>query len=103
MLTVSVVMKLQNLIHLVYGNVQHLAELDPAFHNLTEDDFEESFNVGSFAIGQETMLLKDIYSSLNKIYCGSIGAEYMHMTNTEQKRWIQQRLESVVGQPKFTN
>lgn len=79
-----------------------VAELDPAFHNLTEDDLEESFNVGSFAIGQDTMPLKDIYSSLKKIYCGSIGAEYMHMTDTEQKRWIQQRLESVVGQPTFT-
>ncbi|GAK23598.1 LOW QUALITY PROTEIN: 2-oxoglutarate dehydrogenase E1 component [Vibrio sp. JCM 19052] len=78
-----------------------VAELDPAFHNLTEDDFEETFNVGSFAIGQETMQLKDIYSALKKTYCGSIGAEYMHMTDTEQKRWIQQRLESVVGQPSF--
>ncbi|MGL6261717.1 2-oxoglutarate dehydrogenase E1 component [Vibrio sp. WXL210] len=79
-----------------------VAELDPAFHTLTEDDFEETFNVGSFAIGQETMKLRDIYDGLRKIYCGSIGAEYMHMTNTEQKRWIQQRLESVVGQPSFS-
>ena len=63
-----------------------VAELDPSFHNLTEDDMEETFNVGSFAIGKETMKLKDIYQSLNKIYCGSIGAEYMHMTDTEQKR-----------------
>ncbi|EJN6827310.1 2-oxoglutarate dehydrogenase E1 component [Vibrio cidicii] len=78
-----------------------VAELDPAFHNLTPDDFEETFNVGSFAIGQETMQLKDIYNALKKTYCGSIGAEYMHMTDTEQKRWIQQRLESVIGQPSF--
>lgn len=78
-----------------------VAELDPTFHNLTEDDFAETFNVGSFAVGQETMQLKDIYSALKKTYCGSIGAEYMHMTDTEQKRWIQQRLESVVGQPSF--
>ncbi|RAS63496.1 2-oxoglutarate dehydrogenase E1 component [Vibrio diazotrophicus] len=79
-----------------------VAELDPAFHNLTEDDMEETFNVGSFAVGTETMKLKDIYKSLEQTYCGSIGAEYMHMTDTEQKRWIQQRLESVVGQPSFT-
>jgi 2-oxoglutarate dehydrogenase E1 component len=79
-----------------------VAELDPSFHNLNSGDMEEMFNVGSFAIGQETMLLKDIHTSLNKIYCGSIGAEYMHMTSTEQKRWIQQRLESVVGQPSFS-
>ncbi|ASU22732.1 2-oxoglutarate dehydrogenase E1 component [Vibrio qinghaiensis] len=79
-----------------------VAELDPAFHNLNEDDLEETFNVGSFAIGQETMKLKDIYQALNKTYCGSIGAEYMHIIDTEQKRWIQQRLESVVGQPSFS-
>ncbi len=78
-----------------------VADLDPAFHSLTEDDFDEEFNVGSFAIGQESMTLRDLYKALKKTYCGSIGAEYMHMTNTEQKRWIQQRLESVVGQPSF--
>lgn len=79
-----------------------VAELDPAYHNLTEQDFDETFNVGSFAIGQDTMVLRDIYKALNQTYCGSIGAEYMHMTNTDEKRWIQQRLESVSGQPAFT-
>ncbi|MCK6262173.1 2-oxoglutarate dehydrogenase E1 component [Vibrio sp. ZSDE26] len=78
-----------------------VAELDPSFHNLTEEDFDETFNIGSFAIGQETMVLRDLYKALKQTYCGSIGAEYMHMTNTEQKRWIQQRLESVSGQPSF--
>jgi 2-oxoglutarate dehydrogenase E1 component len=80
-----------------------VAELVPSFHNLNDDDMEETFNVGSFAIGQETMKLKDICESLNQIYCGSIGAEYMHIIDTEQKRWIQQRLESVVGKPTFTD
>lgn len=79
-----------------------VAELAPSFHNLTEDDMEETFNVGSFAVGADTMKLKDIYQSLNEIYCGSVGAEYMHIIDTEQKRWIQQRLEPVLGQPTFT-
>ncbi|MGF1747562.1 2-oxoglutarate dehydrogenase E1 component [Vibrio cionasavignyae] len=78
-----------------------VAELEPAFHSLTDDDLDETFNVGSFAIGQESMTLRDLHKALQKTYCGSVGAEYMHMTNTEQKRWIQQRLESVVGQPSF--
>ena len=81
---------------------ESVAELDPAFHNLSPEDFQESFNVGSFAVGKDTMPLKDIYEALNKIYCGSIGAEYMHITNTEEKRWIQDRLESVVGEGTFT-
>lgn len=83
-------------------NREPVAELEPSFHHLTKHDMEETFNVGSFAIGHETMPLQDIYDALNKIYCGDIGAEYMHMTDTEQKRWIQQRLESVVGQPTFS-
>ncbi|WP_299014705.1 2-oxoglutarate dehydrogenase E1 component [uncultured Photobacterium sp.] len=79
-----------------------VSDLDPEFHNLTEEDFNENFNVGSFALGKETMKLSEIYDALKKTYCGSIGAEYMHITDTEEKRWIQQRLESVVGEGVFT-
>ena len=79
-----------------------VADLDPAYHGLTETDFQESFNVGSFAIGKDTMKLADLYEALKKTYCGSIGAEYMHITNTDEKRWIQQRLESVMGQASFS-
>ncbi|WP_064602620.1 2-oxoglutarate dehydrogenase E1 component [Photobacterium sp. J15] len=79
-----------------------VSDLDPEFHNLTADDFDQDFNVGSFAIGQETMKLSEIFNALKKTYCGSIGAEYMHITDTDEKRWIQQRLESVVGKGTFT-
>ncbi|QVV74792.1 2-oxoglutarate dehydrogenase E1 component, partial [Serratia marcescens] len=81
---------------------EQVPDLDPAYHNLTEADFQETFNVGSFAIGKETMKLGDLYAALKQTYCGSIGAEYMHITNTEEKRWIQQRIESVVGRASFT-
>ncbi|SFU81230.1 2-oxoglutarate dehydrogenase E1 component [Xenorhabdus koppenhoeferi] len=82
---------------------ESVPDLDPAFHNLTKADFEETFNVGSFAIGKETMKLADLYDALKRIYCGSIGAEYMHITNTEEKRWIQQRLESVAVSSQFSS
>lgn len=49
------------------------------------------------------MKLSDLYTALKQTYCGSIGAEYMHITNTEEKRWIQQRIESVVGKPTFSD
>lgn len=48
------------------------------------------------------MKLGELYDALKRIYCGSIGAEYMHITNTEEKRWIQQRLESVQVSDIFT-
>ncbi|PSU32494.1 2-oxoglutarate dehydrogenase E1 component [Photobacterium lutimaris] len=81
---------------------ERVSDLDPEYHNLTVDDFNETFNVGSFAIGQETMKLSELYDALKKTYCGSIGAEYMHITNTDEKRWLQQRLESVVGRGTFS-
>ncbi|WP_220718139.1 2-oxoglutarate dehydrogenase E1 component [Agarivorans litoreus] len=81
---------------------ERVADLSPEFHALDSADFEETFNVGSYAIGKETMALKDIHKSLLKTYCGSIGAEYMHITDTDEKRWIQSRLESVEGQGDFT-
>ncbi|WP_207092298.1 hypothetical protein, partial [Pantoea agglomerans] len=40
-----------------------------------EADFQESFNVGSFAIGKETMKLAELFEALTQTYCGSIGAE----------------------------
>lgn len=54
----------------------------------------ESFNVGSFAGGKDTMKLSDLVVALKQTYCGPIGAEYMHITSTEEKRWLQQRIES---------
>ncbi|MCR3755718.1 MAG: subunit of E1(0) component of 2-oxoglutarate dehydrogenase [Sodalis sp. Psp] len=76
-------------------------DLNPNFHNLTEADFQKTFNVGSFAIGRNTMKLADLYEALKKTYCGSIGTEYMHINNTKEKHWIQQRIESLIGQPSF--
>ncbi|SIQ20188.1 2-oxoglutarate dehydrogenase E1 component [Aeromonas sp. RU39B] len=72
-----------------------VAELDPAYHNLQGADLDATFNVGSYSIGRETMVLSDLHASLRKTYCGPIGADYMHLTSTEEKRWIQQRLESI--------
>ena len=81
---------------------EDVPDLDPAFHGLSASDFNESFNVGSFASGKETMKLSEIFDALKQTYCGSIGAEYMHITNTEEKRWIQQRIESVAGHATFS-
>jgi 2-oxoglutarate dehydrogenase E1 component len=76
-------------------------DLELSHHQLSEDDFDTVFNVGSYAIGQDKMSLGDLYRSLNRTYCGSIGSEYMHITDTEQKRWLQQRIESVEARPQI--
>jgi len=82
---------------------ERVAELDPAFHNLTVDDMDTEFNVGSFAIGKESLKLRDLHSALQSTYCGSVGAEYMHITDTEEKRWLQHQFESVQSTPAYSD
>ncbi|ABV37421.1 Oxoglutarate dehydrogenase (succinyl-transferring) [Shewanella sediminis HAW-EB3] len=78
-----------------------VSELDPAFHGLTGEDMLREFNTGSFAHGGDTMQLGELVKALKATYCGSIGAEYMHITDTDEKRWIQQRLEPSLGRAHY--
>jgi hypothetical protein len=71
----------------------HVAELDPAHDGFTEADMGLPFSSGDFA-GGKTASLRDLVDELQAVYCGSIGAEYMFITQAEQKRWLAQRLES---------
>jgi len=80
----------------------HIPELEPAYYDLTEADLETEFNTGTL-VGPERMTLREILQVLRETYCGSIGAEYMYMSDPAQKRWIQQRLESVRSRPNFSN
>ena len=80
---------------------ERVRDLELSHHNLSEADFDKVFGLGSYAVGKEKMPLGDLFKSLNKTYGGSIGSEYMHITDTEQKRWIQHYLESVEGSPTY--
>jgi 2-oxoglutarate dehydrogenase E1 component len=80
---------------------ERVRDLELSHHNLSQTDFDTIYSVGSYALGPDRMPLGDLFKSLNKTYCGSIGSEYMHITDTEQKRWIQQRIESVGGAPQY--
>ena len=78
-----------------------IPELEPAYYDLTEADLETVFNTGTL-VGPERASLREILQSLRETYCGSIGTEYMYISDPAQKRWIQQRLEAVRGRPQFT-
>ncbi|MEX0450541.1 2-oxoglutarate dehydrogenase E1 component [Spiribacter sp. 218] len=67
-------------------------DLDPAFHGLTEADLDTPFNTGSL-FAPERLTLREIIDLVKTVYSGPIGSEYMHITDTAQKRWIQERLE----------
>jgi 2-oxoglutarate dehydrogenase E1 component len=81
---------------------ERVRDIELSHHNLSEQDFDTVFNVGSYAIGKDSMSLGELFKSLNRTYCGSIGAEYMHITDTDQKRWLQQKIESVQAKPEIS-
>ncbi len=76
-------------------------ELDPAHHGLTEADMDKVFNTGSL-FGPAEAKLRDILHIVRSTYCHTIGAEYMHINDTAQKRWIQERLEGNLGRPSYS-
>ena len=73
-------------------------ELDLAYHELSEEDFDTVFQTGSL-VGPDEATLEDILYALNHTYCETVGAEYMHISETAEKRWIQQYLEGVQSHP----
>ena len=77
-------------------------ELTLQHHGLSEDDLDTLFNTGSL-VGSETATLREIIATVRATYCGCIGAEYMHITNVKEKRWLQNFLESRRGSPSFTD
>jgi 2-oxoglutarate dehydrogenase E1 component len=76
-------------------------ELHPEFHKLGEEDMDAVFNTGSLA-GPETASLREILATLRHTYCGHLGVEYMHISDTQEKRWLQQRLELPGTEEVFT-
>ena len=74
--------------------------LDLNNFNLTEADLEDTFQTGHL-LEQKSMKLKDIIGLLKRIYCGSIGVEYVHIQETEVRRWIQNRIEPSENAPNF--
>jgi 2-oxoglutarate dehydrogenase E1 component len=70
------------------------AELDPLHYGLTIWDLPRQF-VSDGLAGRQTATLDEILHLLRDAYCRSLGIEYMHIQDPEQKRWIQQHVEGV--------
>jgi 2-oxoglutarate dehydrogenase E1 component len=71
-------------------------DLGLAFHRLSDNDLNDEFSTGGVA-GQPRMKLRDLLARLKATYTGSIGAEFMHITDAEQRRWMYERLENAGG------
>ncbi|TEA78472.1 2-oxoglutarate dehydrogenase E1 component [Allopusillimonas ginsengisoli] len=80
-----------------------IPELDPGFYGLTEADLDQVYAAtNTYFTKADTMTMRDMLKALRDTYCGSIGAEFMHISNPAAKRWIQERLESTLGLPALT-
>ncbi|HYL18344.1 MAG TPA: 2-oxoglutarate dehydrogenase E1 component [Burkholderiales bacterium] len=76
-------------------------ELEPSYYGLTEADMNAVFNTGSL-VGPEQLPLREILRAVRETYCGSIGVEYMYISDVAQKRWIQSRFESIRSTPSYS-
>jgi 2-oxoglutarate dehydrogenase E1 component len=77
-----------------------IPELAPEFYGLTEDDKQTVFSTGSL-VGPREMKFGELLDFLQETYCRSIGYEYMYMTDIPQKRWMQNRAESIRSTPSY--
>ena len=70
----------------------YVPDLDLAYHKLDQIDPSTVFHTGSL-FAPDRLPLSEIIKRLKNIYGGSIGSEYLHIIDTKQKRWIQERIE----------
>jgi 2-oxoglutarate dehydrogenase E1 component len=71
-------------------------DLDINQHGLTLWDLERDFATGGFG-GKPRMQLREILGVLRDSYCRTVGVEYMHIQNPEERAWIQARVERPHG------
>ena len=81
---------------------ERVADLELGFHELSTADLDTVFQTGSMHIGKADASLGEILESLERTYCHTIGAEFMHIVDTEQRHWIMQRMESVRSAPDYS-
>jgi 2-oxoglutarate dehydrogenase E1 component len=79
-----------------------IPELEPSFYGFTDGDMETVFNTSNTFFGKDTMSLRELLNALRETYCGTIGAEYMYITDQTHKRWWQQKLESARANPQLS-
>ena len=72
-------------------------DLGLPFHGLNDADLDTEFDTGNYAGGGQRMKLRELLARLQKTYASTTGAEFMHISNHEQRNWIYSRLEQRAG------
>ncbi len=76
-------------------------ELDPTHYGFSEGDYDRPIFL-NYVLGLEFATLREILQILKDTYCSTIGIEFLHLSNPEEKSWIQQRIEGPRNQTDFT-
>ena len=79
----------------------NIPELEPAFYDFSEADMATIYPAPNTYFGFEEASLREIVKALRETYCGSIGAEFMYVSDPKEKRWLQERLESIRATPTY--
>ncbi|HET7316177.1 MAG TPA: 2-oxoglutarate dehydrogenase E1 component [Sphingomicrobium sp.] len=77
------------------------ADLTPAYHGFSDSDLDRPIWIGG-ALGLERATIREIVAILQDNYCGTIGVEYMHINDLEERRFIQERIEGKDETVQFT-
>ncbi|NDC61814.1 MAG: 2-oxoglutarate dehydrogenase E1 component, partial [Betaproteobacteria bacterium] len=80
----------------------NIPELEPAFYGFGDADQETVFDTSNTFFGKDRMSLRELVNALRETYCGTLGAEYMYTSDMVEKRWWQQKLESIRSKPAFS-
>jgi 2-oxoglutarate dehydrogenase E1 component len=73
-------------------------DLDIQNHGLTLWDLDRVYATAGFA-GRDRQRMREVLSRLRDAYCRTMGVEYMHIQDREQRAWMQERLESGYRKP----
>ena len=79
-----------------------IPDLDPLFYGFTDAEQETIFDTSNTFFGKDRMSLRELLNALRETYCGTLGAEFMYTTDQAEKRWWQQKLESIRSKPNFS-
>ena len=81
---------------------EYLHELHPSDHGFKKEDYERKIYLSSY-LDTSYSTIKDIMFKLRRVYCATIGAEYMHISDPVEKIWFRERMEKNENQINFTN
>ena len=79
----------------------YLDELHPESYGFKKDDYQKKIYLDG-VINKEYSNIREILNFLKKTYCGSIGYEYMHISNPTERKWLRDRIEKSEDILKFT-